>query len=57
MYDVIVCGAGCAGFCAAAMAAREDMDPKDVKVEQVLKKLDENGAIIPGKPRNFEEML
>ena len=48
---------GQAAGTAAAMAAREGMDPRDVQAEQLLKILDENGAIIPGKPRNFKEML
>lgn len=48
---------GQAAGTAAAMAALEDMDPKDVKVERLLKVLDRNGAIIPGKPRRFEEMM
>lgn len=48
---------GQAAGTAAAMAVREDMDPKDVKVERLLKILDENGAIIPGKPRSFGEMM
>ena len=48
---------GQAAGTAAAMAAREGMDPRDVQVDRLLKLLDENGAIIPGKPRNFKEML
>lgn len=48
---------GQAAGTAAAMAVREGILPKEVDARELLKTLDQNGAIIPGKPRSFEEML
>ena len=48
---------GQAAGTAAAMAVREGILPKDVRPEALLEALDRSGAIIPGKPRSFEEML
>jgi len=42
---------------AAALAVREGILPKEVDVQELLTVLDRNGAIIPGKPRCFEDML
>ena len=48
---------GQAAGTAAALAVREGILPKEVDVQELLTVLDRNGAIIPGKPRSFEDML
>lgn len=48
---------GQAAGTAAAMAVRDGILPKDLRAEALLETLDRNGAIIPGKPGSFEEML
>lgn len=48
---------GQAAGTAAALAVREGILPKEVDVQELLTVLDRNGAIIPGKPRCFEDML
>lgn len=42
---------------AAAIAVREGMDAAQVPVDMVKQALDENGAIIPGKEKRFEEVM
>ncbi len=42
---------------AAAIAVREGMDAAQVPVDMVKQALDENGAIIPGKEKRFEEVV
>lgn len=42
---------------AAAIAVREGMDAAQVPVDMVKQALDENGAIIPGKEKRFEEVI
>jgi hypothetical protein len=39
------------------MAVREGILPKDVRPEALLEALDRSGAIIPGKPREFRDMM
>lgn len=48
---------GQAAGTAAAMAVREGILPKDVRPEALLEALDRSGAIIPGKPREFRDMM
>jgi len=48
---------GQAAGTAAAMAVKEDIPVRDVSVDQLLTALDRNGAIIPGKPRKFRDMM
>jgi len=48
---------GQAAGTAAAIAVREGMDAAQVPVDVVKQALDENGAIIPGKEKRFEEVI
>jgi len=48
---------GQAAGTAAAMAAKADIPVRDISVEELLAALDRNGAIVPGKPREFRAML
>ena len=48
---------GQAAGTAAAIAARDGVDAAQVPAEKVKRALDENGAIIPGKEKRFEEVL
>lgn len=48
---------GQAAGTAAAIAVRDGVDPGKVPADQVRKVLDQNGAIIPGKEKRFEEVL
>ena len=48
---------GQAAGTAAAIAVREGMDAAQVPVDMVKQTLDENGAIIPGKEKRFEEVV
>ena len=48
---------GQAAGTAAALAVREGIAVRNVSVENLLKTLDESGAIIPGKMREFRDML
>ena len=48
---------GQAAGTAAALAVREGIAVRDISVEKLLKTLDESGAIIPGKMREFRDML
>ena len=41
----------------AAIAAQDGVDAAQVSAEKVKRALDENGAIIPGKEKRFEEVL
>ena len=48
---------GQAAGTAAAIAVRDGVEPWRVSAEKVKLALDENGAIIPGKEKRFEEVL
>lgn len=48
---------GQAAGTAAAIAARDGVDAAQVPVDMVKQALDENGAIIPGKEKRFEEVM
>ena len=48
---------GQAAGTAAAIAVREGMDAAQVPVDMVKQTLDENGAIIPGKEKRFEDVV
>ena len=48
---------GQAAGTAAALAVREGIAVRDISVEKLLKTLDESGAIIPGKMREFGDMM
>ena len=48
---------GQAAGTAAALAVRDGIGIRDVSVEKLLKTLDESGAIIPGKMREFRDMV
>lgn len=48
---------GQAAGTAAAIAVRDGVDATQVSAEKVKRALDENGAIIPGKEKRFEEVL
>ena len=48
---------GQAAGTAAALAVREGIAVRNVSVENLLKTLDESGAIIPGKEKRFEDVL
>lgn len=55
-YDIFVCGAGSAGFCAAVAAAaataiQDKVDIKSISLDKLKCTIDKNGAIIPGKER------
>ena len=48
---------GQAAGTAAAMAALGGVDPNEVPADKVRQALDENGAIIPGKEKRFEDVI
>lgn len=48
---------GQAAGTAAAIAARDGVDAAQVPADKVKQALDENGAIIPGKEKRFEEVV
>lgn len=48
---------GQAAGTAAAMAALGGVDPNEVPPDKVKQALDENGAIIPGKKKRFEDVI
>lgn len=48
---------GQAAGTAAAIAVRDGVDPEKVPADQVRKTLDQNGAIIPGKEKRFDDVL
>ena len=48
---------GQAAGTAAAIAVRDGVDAVQVPADKVKQALDENGAIIPGKEKRFEEVI
>lgn len=62
-FDLLVCGAGCAGFCAAvtaaALAVLTGVLPGQLDPETVRQTLDRAGAIVPGlsPTRSFRDQM
>lgn len=62
-FDLLVCGAGCAGFCtavtAAALAVLAGVLPGQLDPETVRQTLDRAGAIVPGlsPTRSFRDQM
>ena len=48
---------GQAAGTAAALAVRDGVEPCQVSAEEVKQTLDQNGAIIPGKEKRFEDVM